>query len=82
MNGIDIVGAPGPSAAVPTEMTYNGPSGTFPFQLVWGQCCGGGSVLSLSLPLDPLPAPEPATFVLISAGLIGIGFSRKIFRRR
>jgi hypothetical protein len=62
---------PGPTAPVTSLATYSGPSGTFPFQLVYGECCGGPAVLQLDLPLSNT-APEPTTIGLLSIGLAGL----------
>ena len=70
---------PGPTAPVTSLATYTGPSGNFPFQLVYGECCGGPAVLQLDLPLSNTPAPEPATIGLLSIGLAGL--ARRLRRR-
>jgi hypothetical protein len=46
-----VIDAPGPTAPTTTTVTYNGSSGTFPFDLVYGECCGAPAVLGISLPL-------------------------------
>ncbi len=57
-----VINAPGRTAFTTTPATYNGPSGTFPFDLVYGECCGGPAVLGISLPLVSGPmacTPDP-----------------------
>jgi hypothetical protein len=47
-----VINAPGPTSFSTTAVTYNGPSGTFPFDLVYGECCGAPAALGVSLPLE------------------------------
>ncbi len=69
---------PGPTAPTTTLETYTGPSGTFAFQLVYGECCGGPAVLQVDLPFTA-SVPEPETYAMFMAGLGLMGF---IARRR
>src|SRR2546428_12379832 len=41
-----VIDQPGPTGPVTQTFTYTGPSGNLPFELVYGECCGGGAVLS------------------------------------
>ena len=52
-----VIDAPGPTSFTATPATYNGPSGTFPFDLVYGECCGPPAVLGISLPLLTVSLP-------------------------
>jgi hypothetical protein len=71
IGGITVINSPGPTAPVQTSQTYTGPSGTFPFTLVYGECCAGAAELQISLPFQPtLLSPEPSTFGLIAGGLL------------
>ena len=70
INGVDLGFNPGPTAPTTTTLTYTGATGNFPFQLVYGECCGGPAVLQISLPLSNTPAvPEPSTWLLLGSGL-------------
>jgi hypothetical protein len=60
-----VIDAPEPASFdIPAESittgTYSGDSGTFPFDLVYGECCGGEAVLGISLPVVSI-APPPCT---------------------
>lgn len=70
IGGTDLGFDPGPTSPVVTVATYTGPSGNFPFQLVYGECCGGPAVLQVDLPFEPPAAPEPGTLALMAGGLL------------
>jgi len=69
-----VIDQPGPTAPITQTFTYGGPNGTFPFELVYGECCGGPAVLQISLPLSNTPTvPEGGmTVVLLGMGLAGL----------
>lgn len=71
IGGIPVISAPGPTSFVLTTETYTGPSGTLPFQLVYGECCGAPAALSISLPLETV-TPEPSSFILAGVALLGL----------
>ena len=50
------------------------PAGAFPFELVYGECCGGAAVLQIDLPLTNTPTvPENASgFALLSMALAAL----------
>jgi hypothetical protein len=54
IGNILVIDAPNPTAFTTTPATYpsTAPSGTFPFDLVYGECCGPPAVLGISLPLQ------------------------------
>ena len=67
-----VINAPGPTGFTTTPATYTGPSGTFAFDLVYGECCGAPALLGTSLPFQspPAGAPEPSSLVLLASGLV------------
>ena len=82
IGGLDLGFNPGPTPPVVNTATYTGPSGTFAFTLVYGECCGGPAVLQIDLPFSDARAPEPATLALLGLGLAGLGWSRRRSLRR
>jgi hypothetical protein len=79
IGGLNLGFNPGPTAPTSSDATYTGPSGTFPFQLVYAECCGGPAVLQVDLPFTNA-VPEPSTLALIAGSLAALGFIRR--RRR
>jgi len=94
INGSSLPFNPGPTSPTFSIATYLGPTGTFPFELDYGECCGGPAVLMLDLPFvnasnDHVPeaggpvvahVPESgAAFVLLGMGLLGLlGVSKQL----
>lgn len=79
IGGLTVIDAPGPTPPILTNAIYTGPTGTFDFQLVYGECCGPPAALIIDLPLIT-QVPEPGTVLLIAIALIGLGLARR--RRR
>lgn len=77
IGGINLGFDPGPTPPVTSLATYTGPSGTFSFQLVYGECCGGPAVLEVNLPFQPPTVPEPGSLVLMAGGLLIVGIRRR-----
>ena len=77
IGGLDLGFNPGPTPPITTTATYTGPSGTLPFQLVYGECCAGSAVLQVDLPFSNTPVPEPATLALVGAALAAMGWARR-----
>lgn len=68
IGGLDLGFNSGPTSPTTSTFTYTGPSGTFPFQLVYGECCSGSAVLQVDLPFANA-VPEPASaWLLLAAG--------------
>ena len=72
IGGLDLGFNPGPTAPTVTTVTYSGPSGNFPFVLVYGECCGGPAVLQVDLPFSEIKVPEPATLALLGVAFAGL----------
>ncbi len=83
MIGSDLViDAPFGTSFTTTPAIYTGPTGTFSFDLVYGECCGAPAALGISLPLiSPVLTPEPASMAIIGGGLAGLGAVRRRRRR-
>jgi hypothetical protein len=68
IGGVDLGFSGGPTPPTTTTATYTGPTGNFPFQLVYGECCEGAAVLQVDLPFSADPVPGP----IAGAGLPGL----------
>jgi hypothetical protein len=72
IGGMNVITASGPTSPTVTTVMYTGPSGTLPFELIYGECCGAPAVLNISLPLLA-SIPEPESIALLACGLLGAG---------
>lgn len=86
IGGISVIDVPGPTPPTNTTRTYSGPTGIFPFTLVYGECCGGYAVLRVDLPLQPSPppsgVPEPTTVSLAAGGLLLVASRFRSYSRK
>jgi len=85
IDGITVISAPGGTSFTNTTNTYTGPTGTFAFQLVYGEAFGAPAGLAISLPLvsPPPGVPEPSTIGLGSLGLFALfGVAKRRMRRQ
>jgi hypothetical protein len=67
----------GPTAPVTSTFTYTGPTGTFGFDFIYVECCGGTADFQTTLvPSAPASTgtPEPSTAMLLLGGLAMGGF--------
>lgn len=76
IGGLTVINVPGPTSPILTNAIYTGPTGTFDFQLVYGECCGPPAALIVQLPLVS-QVPEPGTVLLLAIGLVGLGLVRR-----
>jgi hypothetical protein len=83
IGGLSVISEPGPTSFVDTTRTYTGPSGTLPFQLVYGECCGAPADMAISLPLNTPGTPELSTWAMMAVGFAGLGLvGRRASRKR
>jgi hypothetical protein len=78
IGGITVINAPLPTSFATTTNTYSGPTGTFAFQLVYGECCGAPAALQIS-GLALTSVPEPSSIILTLTGLLAVSY---VARRR
>ena len=77
-----VLSVPGPTAPTSTSYTYTGLTGTYSFDLIYGECCGAPAVLDATLPYSASSVPEPSSFGLLGVGLLGLGCAVALRRRR
>jgi hypothetical protein len=64
--GLLVIDAAGPTSPTTTIVTYTGATGTFNFQMAYGECCGDPAELNIALPLQTVPGP------IVGAGFPGL----------
>ena len=73
-----VVNAPGPTPPVVTPYTWNGPSGTYPFELAYAENSGLPGVLQIDLPLANVPDGGSSLAMVSGAlGLLGLVARRR-----
>ncbi len=75
IDGITVISAPFGTSYALTTSTYTGPTGTYAFQLVYGESFGPPAAITVNLPLQS--SPEPSSIFLLGAGLLGLGIRLK-----
>jgi hypothetical protein len=79
IGGLNLGFNPGPTAPITSVATYTGPSGNFPFQLVYTECCGGPAVLQVDLPFTNTPVPDPgSSLTLLGMGIAGLALRKRL----
>ncbi len=72
VNGLSVLSDPGPTGPVVTPFTYSGPTGTFSFDFIYVECCGGAADFKTTLvpsgPSSGSSTPEPSTGFLVIGG--------------
>jgi len=83
VNGTGVLLDGGPTAPVTTDFTYTGPTGTFNFDFIYVECCGGSADFQTSLvPSAPSTGtPEPSTGFLAIGGIGMLILARKLVAR-
>ena len=81
IDGLTVISAPGPTGFIDTTETYTGPTGTFPFQLVYGECCGAPADLAIDLPLVSCVPDSGSTLTLLGGALTLAGMVTRRFRK-
>ncbi len=85
VNGSPVLLAPGPTAPVTSSFTYTGVTGTFNFDFIYVECCGGTADFKTTLvPSAPSSStPEPSSGMLVIGGFFAGAFllTRRRFAR-
>ncbi|SHK60755.1 PEP-CTERM protein-sorting domain-containing protein [Bradyrhizobium lablabi] len=73
IGGLTVIDLPGGHSPGDDTVTYTGPTGTFAFDLVYGEAFGAPAQLHIDLPLTS-SVPEPSTWAMLILGFAGVGF--------
>ena len=79
IGGLAVVDVPGPTAPVVTTVTYTGPSGNLPFELIYAEVDGPPAVLQTDLPLASVP-DGGFTATMLGTALTALAFIRRKFQ--
>ncbi len=62
VNGSSVLSVPGATAPITSTFTYSGPTGSYNFEFIYTECCGGtADFITTLVPSAPSSAPEPGT---------------------
>jgi hypothetical protein len=84
IGGTDLGFSPLPTSPIQSIATYTGPSGNFPFQLVYAECCGGPAVLQVDLPfVSTQSVPEGGSTLPLLGGIFSaMALAARKFRKK
>lgn len=82
VNGTAVLLDPGPTAPVTSTFTYTGATGTFNFDFIYTECCGGTADFSTTIVPNAPSAPEPPSGLLYAAAGLALSGLRWLGRRK
>jgi hypothetical protein len=81
INGVTEVNLPLQTPSITENFTWAGLTGTYSYQLVYGECCGAPAQLVTDLPLNSA-VPLPGTLPLLGSGLVSMGLLLRRAKRK